>query len=222
VTPRDIEGSVEEIKRWGRAPWVVAIHPKLPQDYPIDHPDLNPIWQAADEAGLTVVHHSFASGYPGYRDLWSNPFLGRLASHPWAAMRMVGAFFGAGILDKYPNLKLAVLESGFGWLPFWAKRMDDQVEYMGYVAEDLKHKPSEYMTSGRFACSIVQHEGPEMVRMVDELLGDDILMFGSDYPHAESRFPESADLAIGWEQGLGKQALGKLLWENAVRIFGEP
>ncbi|MSQ09407.1 MAG: amidohydrolase [Dehalococcoidia bacterium] len=221
VSARSVDESVAEIKRWGGKRWAAGIQPYLPLDYPIDHPDLNPIWQAAETANLTVVHHSFASGYPGYRDLWSNPFIGRTASHPWGAMRMVAAFFGSGIMDRYPALKCAVLESGFGWLPFWAKRMDDQVEYMGYVADDLKQKPSDYMTGGRFFCSIVLHEGPEMVKMVDSMLGDHILMFGSDYPHAESRFPESADKVLGWEN-LSPDEMQKLLWGNAVRAFGEP
>jgi predicted TIM-barrel fold metal-dependent hydrolase len=57
--------------------------------------------------------------------------------------------------------------------------------------------------------------------MVTELLGDQILMFGSDYPHAESRFPESADKVLGWN-GIDKGTLQKLLWDNAVRCFGEP
>jgi predicted TIM-barrel fold metal-dependent hydrolase len=99
--------------------------------------------------------------------------------------------------------------------------MDDQVTYMGYVAEGLRHKPSEYLTGGRFACSIVLHEGEDMVRLVDELLGDHILMFGSDYPHAESRFPESADKVLEW-QSLDEQNKRRLLWDNAVRFFGEP
>ncbi len=221
ATARDVEGSVAEIKRWAGKPWAVGVQAYLPLDYPVDHPDLNPIWAAAQEAGLTVVHHSFASGYPGYRDLWENPFIGRTASHPWGAMRMVAAFFGSGIMDRYPELKLAVLECGFGWLPFWAKRMDDQVEYMGYVAEDLKHKPSEYMAGGRFFCSIVLHEGPDLIKMVNQLLGDQILMFGSDYPHAESRFPESVDKVLSWEN-LTATELQKLVWDNPVAAFGQP
>ena len=52
-------------------------------------------------------------------------------------MRAVAAFFGAGILDRFPNIRFGILESGFGWLPFWARRMDDQAVYMGYVNEDL-------------------------------------------------------------------------------------
>ena len=219
VNARFIEESVGEIKLYADKPWVKGVHVSLPLDFPVDHPSMDPIWQAADDAGLCVVHHSFATGYPGYRDLWDNPFIGRTASHPWAAMRMIAAFMGAGILDRYPNICLSILESGFGWLPFWAKRMEDQVTYMGYVKEDLQHTMSEYVTGGRFFASIVMHEGEDMVRMVNELLGDHILMFGSDYPHAESRFPDSVDIAAGWKS-LGEDSMRKLMWDNAARCFG--
>jgi predicted TIM-barrel fold metal-dependent hydrolase len=221
VTPRAIDASVEEIRRWGRSPWAVGIQPHFPLDYPLDHPEMAPIWAAADEAGFCVVHHSFSWGYPGYRDLWENPFLARLASHPWAAMRAVGAFFGSGLFDRYQNLRFGILESGFGWLPFWARRMDDQAVYMGHVAEDLQHTLSEYMTGGRFFASIVLHEGESMVKMVMDDLGDDLLMFGSDYPHAESRFPDSVDQVLGWPS-LSHERLEKLFWANPVRFFGEP
>ena len=65
-------------------------------------------------------------------------------------------------MDRYRNLRLAILESGFGWLPFWARRMDDQVDYVGYVA-DLQHKPSEYMADGRFSCSAPTIRTPSLV-----------------------------------------------------------
>ena len=191
----------------------------LPLDYPIDHPDLEPIWAEASRQGLTVVHHSSASGYPGERDLWDNPFLGRTASHPWGAMRTVGAFFGSGIMDRHSDLKLAILESGFGWIPFWAKRMEDQVTYMGYVADDLKQSMWEYTTGGRFFAAVVLHEGEDMVRMVNSLCGDEMLMFSSDYPHAESRFPDSVDIVLGWDS-IDADAKRKLFWENAERCFG--
>jgi predicted TIM-barrel fold metal-dependent hydrolase len=190
--------------------------------FPIDHPDLDPIWSAADEENLCVVHHSFTSGYPGYRDLWDNPFIGRTASHPWGAMRAITAFFGSGIMDRYRDLRFSILESGFGWLPFWAARMDDQSVYMSYaLPERLARRPSEYMTSGRFFASLVIHEGERMAKMVSDFQGDNVLMYSSDYPHAECRFPQSTDKVLAW-QSLGETVTRKMLWDNAVRCFGEP
>ena len=133
---------------------------------------------------------------------------------------MVAAFLGAGIFDRFPALRLSILESGFGWLPFWMKRMEDQVLYMGYTA-DLKHTMTEYMTGGRFFAGIVLHEGEEMVRMVSESMGDHVLMFGSDYPHAESRFPDSVDIVLGWDR-ITEEMKRKLLWDNAAACFGLP
>jgi predicted TIM-barrel fold metal-dependent hydrolase len=97
--------------------------------------------------------------------------------------------------------------------------MEDQVTYMGYVAEGgLKRSMNEYMSDGRFFASIVLHEGPDMVRMVSELLGDHILMFGSDYPHAESRFPGSVKAVDDWP--MGGEVRRKLMWDNAAKCFG--
>jgi uncharacterized protein len=221
VSNRTIAQSVQEIRRWARAPWAVGIQPNLTVGFPLDHPDLEPIWAAANEEGLCVAHHSFTSGYPGYRDLWDNPFIGRTASHPWAAMRAIAAFFGAGIMDRHPNLRFCILESGFGWLPFWAARMDDQSIYLSYaVPQSLMRKPSEYMTSGRFFASLVIHEGEKMTKMVTDFLGESVLMYSSDYPHAESRFPDSTDQVLAWKS-LKPDIVRKIMWDNAVACFGE-
>jgi predicted TIM-barrel fold metal-dependent hydrolase len=136
-------------------------------------------------------------------------------------MRSVAAFLGAGLMDRFPYIRYGILESGFGWLPFWGKRMDDQAVYMGYVADNLEYKLSEYLTGGRFFAGIVIHEGEDMVQMVTKHMGDHVLMFGSDYPHSESRFPGSADKVLSWHS-LGAEPLHKLMWDNAVRFFGEP
>jgi predicted TIM-barrel fold metal-dependent hydrolase len=218
-----VEESVAEIKKWARSPWAVGVEPRLALDQPLDHPDLEPIWAAVEDTGLCVVHHSFSFGFPGYRDLWDNRFIGRLASHPWGAMRAIPAFFGSGIMDRYPNIRFAILESGFGWLPFWASRMDDQAVYIGTgaIPEKLQHKFSDYMAGGRFFAGIVIHEGEKMAKMVTDFLGNHVLMYASDYPHAESRFPDSVDKVLSWNS-LGSATLQKLMWDNAVRLYGEP
>lgn len=223
VTARSIKESLEEIHTWGSAPWAVGIQPYLPLDFPLDHPDMNPIWEAAEQEGLCVVHHSFEFGYPGYRDLWGNSFIGRTASHPWAAMRFVASTVGSGMYDRFPGLRFGVLESGFGWIPWWSKRMDEQMAYVGYVADGLKLKPSEYLKSGRFFCSLEMHEGLEIVQSFIDLMGENVLMMGSDYPHPESHFPESINEVLAWKSsGISDSAMKALMWDNPVRLYGEP
>ncbi|HUB45908.1 MAG TPA: amidohydrolase family protein [Acetobacteraceae bacterium] len=212
--------AVREIRQWGKSPWAVAVMPLLAEGLPADHPSLAPIWQEAQEFDLPIANHSFTWAppyYPGYRDLWDNIFLGRLAAHPWGAMRFVAAFIGGGLYDQYPALRMGVLECGFGWLPFWAKRMDEQAEYVGATAP-LKLAPSEYMKSGRFCCSIEHHEGEDMLHDVTRFLGEDVLMYASDYPHSECQFPDSVTNILAWSSlGVGQQR--KLLSENADRFF---
>jgi predicted TIM-barrel fold metal-dependent hydrolase len=219
ASTRAVDEAVREIRQWGTSKWAVAVLP-LAMDVPVDHPSLEPIWQAAQEHDLPVMHHSFTwtpPYFPGYQDLWENIFLGRLASHPWGAMRFIAAFIGGGILDRHPQLRVGILECGFGWLPFWARRMDEQASYVGGVAP-LKHAPSDYLTSGRFFCSIEMHEGEDMFNAVTSFLGDDILMYASDYPHSECHFPDSIDHVLAWSS-LKPDTQRKLLWENAVRFY---
>jgi len=220
ASSRAVDEAVREIREWGKSNWAVAVMPLLAKDFPADHPDLDPIWQVAQEYDLPIANHSFTWNppyYPGYQDLWENIFLSRLAAHPWGAMRFVGSFIGGGLFDKYPKLRMGVLECGFGWLPFWARRMDEQAVYVGGTAP-LKQKPSEYMASGRFFCSIEHHEGEDMFNYVTDFLSDDVLMYASDYPHSECQFPESVDNIIAWSS-LKEDTKKKLLFDNANRFF---
>jgi uncharacterized protein len=220
ASTRHPEEAVREIREWGKSKWAVAVMPLLAKDLPADHPSLEPIWREAQEFDLPIANHSFTWNppyYPGYQDLWDNIFLGRLAAHPWGAMRFVGSFIGGGIYDRYPKLRMGVLECGFGWLPFWGRRMDEQAIYVGGTAP-LQQKPSEYMQSGRFFCSIEHHEGEDMFRHVTDFLGDDVLMYASDYPHSECQFPDSVSNILAWKS-IAADRQKKLLWDNANRFF---
>jgi hypothetical protein len=95
--------------------------------------------------------------------------------------------------------------------------MDEQAIYVGGTAP-LKMKPSEYMMSGRFFCSIEHHEGEDMLESVTRLLGDGLLMYASNYPHSECQFPDSVSNILAWKS-LGAERQRKLLWENPNRFF---
>jgi predicted TIM-barrel fold metal-dependent hydrolase len=220
ASTRDVEEAVREIRAWGSSSWASSVLPLVPLDRPLDHPDHEPIWAEAEAHGLAVIHHSDTWCYPyfpGYRDVWDNLFLGRSASHPWGAMRFVAALIGAGILDRYPGLNVGLLECGFGWLPFWARRLDEQLDYVGATAP-LKARPSEYFKAGRIYCSIELHEGVDTLQFVTSQLGDSALMFASDYPHNESHFPKSVDEVLAWS-GMSDDTRRKLMWDNAASLL---
>jgi uncharacterized protein len=217
---RAVDEAVREIREWGRSKWAVAVQLLLDNERPVDHPDLEPIWQAAEEHDLAIAQHSFFANppyFPGYGDMWDNAYLARLCSHPWGAMRFMAGFLAGGVLDRHPGLRLAVLECGFGWLPFWVRRMDEQVSYMGRTAP-LKHLPSEQFAMGRVFCNIEAHENEPMYEMVTQALGDGVLMYASDYPHHESWFPDTIDKIMAWSS-IAPAARHKLFWDNANRCF---
>ena len=219
ASARDVDAAVQEINTWGKSRWAVAVMPLVTKDIPADHPSLEPIWKAAVDHDLPIAHHSFTwtpPYFPGVFDLWDNIFLGRLASHPWGAMRFIASVIGGGIMDRYPTLRVGTLECGFGWLPFWGKRMDEQYAYVGSTQE-LKMKPSDYLKSGRYFCSVERHEGDDMYRAVTSFLGDDVLMYASDYPHSECQFPETVENFLKWDVTPVQRQ--KLMAGNADRFF---
>lgn len=215
-----VEEAVQEIRQWGKSNWAVAVMPLLGEDTPVDHPSLEPIWRAAEEHDLAVIHHSTTWNppyFPGHQDLYDNIFLGRMVSHPWGGMRFLSAFIGAGIMDRYPRLRMGLLECGFGWLPYWSRRMNEQAKYVGAMAP-LQKSCGEYITGGRFFCSIEMHEGEELFHFVTGYLGDDVLMYASDYPHSECHFPDSVTNVASWS-GLKRETRQKLMWDNADRFY---
>src|SRR5205814_199001 len=164
--------AVQEIRSWGKSKWAVAVMPLVTKDVPADHPSLEPIWNECVAHDLPVAHHSFTwtpPYFPGVFDLWDNIFLGRLASHPWGAMRFIASVIGGGIMDRHPELRVGLLECGFGWLPFWGRRMNEQYEYVGSCAK-LEHHPEDYLKSVRLFFSIERHEGEYMFAGCDRIV----------------------------------------------------
>jgi 2-methylisocitrate lyase-like PEP mutase family enzyme/predicted TIM-barrel fold metal-dependent hydrolase len=115
VSGRDVEASLPELKRAASEPWAMSVFVYAPYGMPLDHPDLEPYWAAAAEYDLNVVLHTFTvmpPYAPGGLDSWDNLWLQRSSAHPWCGMRNMAAIIGCGVLDRYPNLRIGVLEAG--------------------------------------------------------------------------------------------------------------
>ncbi|HZM44553.1 MAG TPA: amidohydrolase family protein [Burkholderiales bacterium] len=221
TSARDIPGSLEEIKRWGKSRWAWGLMVYAPYGgAPLDHPDLEPLWAACQEYDLSIALHTFTvmpPYAPGGLDTWDNLFLQRSAAHPWCGMRNMAALIGAGLMDRYPRLRIGTLEAGHGWLPFWMARLDEHAKTIKAALPELKGLPSSYVRNGRYFQSIEPPEGSDLTNSVIDLVGEDVLMYASDYPHGESHFPHSVEMVMGWKMSETRRR--KLFWDNAVRYY---
>ncbi|MCZ6876150.1 MAG: amidohydrolase family protein [bacterium] len=221
VSGRHIDASVAEMQRCGKEDWPVGILPICPPAMSLDEPAWEPIWAAAQENDLTIVIHAFTLAVPrppGILDLWENVFLQRSVGHMWNAQRNMAALIGAGVLDRYPELRLTSLECGHGWLPAWAARLDEVSEMCRHALPSLQQKPSDYIRGAQYFQGLQLHEGEMSVRHTIEALGEATLMFATDYPHSESWFPKSVDGFLAW-QSISDATKQKLLWDNALSCY---
>jgi uncharacterized protein len=217
---RDVEGSLAEIRRCARERWAWGLMVYAPVGVPLDNPELEPFYAVAAEFDLAVILHTFTvmpPYAPGGEDTWDNLWLQRSAAHPWCGMRNMAALIGSGVMDRHPTLRIGTLEAGHGWLPFWIKRLDEHAETIKAALPALRHRPSDYVTSGRYFQSIEIPEGAQLTNAVADIIGDDVLMYASDYPHGESHFPQSTRLVLGWDMPESRRQ--KLLWDNARKLY---
>ena len=182
----------------------------------LDHPDHDAFFAQADRLRVPVAVH-FSLEFPGVTDLFPHFFPTRVLAGVFPVMAGLTSVLCTGLLDRYPNLRFAFLEGGCNWVASYTERMDNHFENPRYNARQLiSRPPSEYLRSGRifFGC-----EGDEsyLGRVVSEI-GEDLLMFSSDYPHAD-RTEGTARLLSG-RSDLSISAKKKILEENAQRFYG--
>ena len=174
VSARAVARGLEEIAFWSKKRWPLGLFVYAPYGMPLDHPDLEPYWAAAQAHDLAVVLHTFTvmpPYAPGGLDTWDNLWLQRSAAHPWCGMRNMAALIGSGVMDRYPRLRIGTLEAGHSWLPFWMARLDEHARSIAAALPPLEHRPSDYVLSGRYFQSIEIPEGARLTRTVIDLLG---------------------------------------------------
>jgi len=124
----------------------------------------------------------------------------------------------AGVLDRHPTLKVAVLESGGGWIAHWMDRMDEFMEaYDWALAAPLSLTPSEYF---RRQCVISFDPGEHSMKAMSELAGEDNVIWASDFPHSDAKYPGVVDELREHTEDMNDDQRAKLFGLNAARLYG--
>jgi predicted TIM-barrel fold metal-dependent hydrolase len=115
----------------------------------------------------------------------------------------------SGVLEHHPGIKLVVSEAGTGWIPYILQRMNAEWEDQ-FKELDLKMPPSEYYAT--------YQSDPIGVKLLDEL-GEDNIMWGSDFPHPDGVWPDSQEY-IQRELGhLPAATRKKIVCDNAAKLY---
>lgn len=169
-----------------------------PEGHSPSHRDLDPLWAQAEEAGIPIVLHVggtgdlidpnyFQNGLPipadfhgGEENFRSVDYMG--IPHP--PMQTLATMIFDGVLERFPGLKIGVIEQGAIWLPSWIKQMESAIDAFGRHEERLQKlslSPGEYVERQ----IRVTPYPTEDVGWITEQVGPNVCLFSTDYPHVE-------------------------------------
>jgi uncharacterized protein len=181
-------------------------------------PAYEPLWSECERRGLAVgVHEGVGAHLPtAGADRFRTFFATHVASHPMEQMLAMLAMIERGVLERHPALRVAFLEAGCGWLPYWLWRMDEHWEKTRGVAgePELPLRPSEYV---RRQCWISCEPDEPYLKDVVHLIGEDRIVFASDYPHPDHVWPETVEAMRAAD--LPASVKRKILHDNAAALY---
>ena len=205
----------------------VFLRPNMVHNRPWHDPYYEPLWDELEDLGVPLgFHEAIFTGLPqvGWQ-FGQNFMLRHTFCHPVEQMLCVASFAGAGIFEHHPNLKVAFLEGNCSWLPFFLWRLDEHWEQQGDVwAPELKMAPSEYFMRQGYA-SVEADEEP--VKYAIDWMPNKNLVFSTDYPHGDSKYPHAVDRFLRMGASDKEQKLSvsdedkrKILWDNCADLYG--
>jgi len=217
----DVDASVAELERaTERLGFRGAfVRPNPQGGRAVHHLANDRLWQCAERLGVPVtIHEGLTDTLPTLgRDRFENPVMQHVLSHPFEQMAACAGLILGGVLERHPGLKVAFLESGAGWLPYWLGRLDSHQETWGTLLPPLPMKPSEYF---RRQCVISTDPEDETTAPVVHALGGDCVVWSSDYPHPDSVFPGAVTKSLASMASLPEEARRKVFATNAARLYG--
>jgi len=145
-----------------------------------------PIYEAAIEAGLPVGVHVFGtSGRPASNTGWPSFYIEDMTEHAACCQAQVVSLITEGVFERYPELKIVMIEAGFGWMPSLGWRLDKTWKRLKDEVPHLRKAPSEYLRQHIWVSTQPMEEAEEPEHLIDMMdwVGWDHIMFSTDYPH---------------------------------------
>ena len=224
--------AVAEIARRADDPRFVQVNFTGRPSEPMGRRKYWPIYAACEEHSLAVMTHAFGSGgHPITGAGWPSYYL---EDHVGPAQSMEANLISLvfeGVFERFPGLRVISAENGFGWVPSLLWRMDHAFELMHGEVPHLKRRPSEYVRDHVWFCTqpIEEPERPDDLQWLIEQIGEDRLVFASDYAHWDwdapdtaipMRLPDAMKRKIYYENGRALYRLPDVLSDVTDTVMG--
>ena len=179
-------------------------------------PEYDEVWAACAELGLVVaVHEGLGLRGPTIGSERFDAFAARHAmSHPMEQMAAMASWVLDGALERHPTLRVAFLESGTGWLPYWLHRLDEHREWM---TPDAPSATDLFLGQ----CIISTEADDGCVDLALARVGADHVVWASDFPHPDARFPDAVSTFLRECDGLGvdRASVEQMLWGTPLAFY---
>ena len=211
---QDVPAAVRELRRAvNQYGMVGGILPAEGLALPLGHRQFHPVFQAADKLGCALSIHSCNSLRDNDRYLQPNE--AATLTHVIPQMRQFTNIMFSGVMNKLKKLRLGFLEAGCGWVPFLISKIEERLERV--APKERPVLPRELLGQRQlfFQC------GEEMTTRRDvELLGDDCLLWATDFPHEATR-TDMRQLVKEFfaRKDLGRAAKNKIVNDNAKCFY---
>jgi predicted TIM-barrel fold metal-dependent hydrolase len=208
-----------EIHRCGQYPGFVQIllFPRTRE--PLGRRKYWPIYEAASACGLPVgIHFSATTASPITAAGWPSFYIEDHTAMSVAFQAQLTSLIMEGVFDRFPALKLVLIEGGFAWIPALLQRLDDLYERVRHEVPHLERRPSEYLCDDRIKVTTQPMEEPERPRDLIPLIeqvGEKTLMFSTDYPHWDFDNPRRA-----FQVRLPAEMQRRVMHDNAREFYG--
>ena len=222
VAPQVPHLAAREIDRVGSHPKMVQVGLSIaPSGVSWGDERYDPIWESAVRSRLRVAFHvQPPTALQGQPTAWGWPGSYMELRCVFATIFEIQLYSLVcnGVFERFPDLKVVLVEGGFAWVPGSMWRMDATWKAVHSEVPWLRRRPSEYVREHvRFTTQPMEEPPvPRFLNQMMNMLGSDqLLMFASDYPHWDFDDPRRA-----LPPTLGDDLRQKLLWRNAADFYG--